>query len=183
MTTASKQELKRGSYECFILAVSLLSIVNLVLAIVVSPPATREVIEACDIVLSGILLVDFGFRLVSAPSWRSYLIRQYGWLDLLGSLPIQLIRPVRLFRIVRVIRLLRNAGLRRLRRAVLRDRAGSTLLGVLFLTLVLIEVGSLVIFEIEGRRDRLEHPDAIRRAVVDLRHHRHGRLRRPLPRD
>ena len=52
-----------------------------------------------------------------------------------------------------MVRLIRDAGLRRLRRAVLRDRAGSTLLGVLFLTLVLIEVVSALILAIEVRAE------------------------------
>jgi hypothetical protein len=149
MVAESERELQRGTYECFILAVSLLSIVNLALMIVVPLPSIREVIQVCDVVLSGILLLDFGFRLISAPSRRDYLIRQYGWLDFLGSLPFPGVRLARFFRVVRVARLLTDAGRRRLRRRVVRDRAGSTLLGVLFLTLVLIEVASVFVLLIE----------------------------------
>ena len=151
MVTASERELKRGTYECFILAVSVLSIANIVLMFILPLPETREIIRVCDILLSAILLLDFGFRLVVAPSRRDYLLRQHGWLDFLGSLPFPGVRLVRFLRIVRVSRLLRNAGLRQLRRAVLRDRAGSTLLAVLFLTLVLIEVASALILGIEVR--------------------------------
>ena len=150
---ASDRELKRGIYECFILAVSLFSIVNLVLMIILPLPEAREIIRVCDIVLSAILLVDFGFRLVIAPSRRDYLLRQYGWLDFVGSLPFSGVRLARFLRIVRVVRLLRNAGLRRLRRAVLYDRSGSTLLGVSFVTLVLIEVVSALVLAIEARAE------------------------------
>ena len=149
MAALSERELKRGSYECFILAVSILSIANLTLARALALPGAREILLVCDVVLSGILLLDFGFRLISAPSRRRYLIRQHGWLDFLGSIPFPGFQLARLFRVVRVIRLLRDDGLRRLRRAVLRDRAGSTLLGVLFLTLVLVEVVSTLILAIE----------------------------------
>ncbi len=150
---ASDWELRRGTYECFILAVSLLSIANLVLMFTLPLPETREVIRVCDIVLSAILLLDFGFRLVIAPSRRDYLLRQRGWLDFVGSLPFPGVRLFRLLRIVRVIRLIRNAGLRRLRRAVLRDRSGSTLLGVSFVTVVLIEVASALVLSIEVRAE------------------------------
>jgi hypothetical protein len=68
MGATSSWELKRGSYECVILAVSLLSLVNLTLAL--TRPGTGEILQACDVVLSGILLLDFGFRLLSAPSRR-----------------------------------------------------------------------------------------------------------------
>jgi|SoiMethySBSTD1v2_1073268.scaffolds.fasta_scaffold918666_1 voltage-gated potassium channel len=153
MASASIRELKRGAYECFILAVSILSLVNLTLALVLPLPEAREIVQVCDVVLSGILLLDFGFRLISAPNRRDYLIRQYGWVDFLGSLPFPGVRLARFFRVVRVIHLLGDAGLRRLRRGIVRDRAGSTVLGVLFVTLVLIEVTSMFIFMIERRAE------------------------------
>jgi len=153
MFDASERELKRGTYECFILAVSVLSLANLLLLYALPLPESREIIRVCDLVLSGILLLDFGLRLAIAPSRRVYLLGQYGWLDFLGSLPLPVLRIARFFRIVRVVRLIRDDGLRRLRRAVLRDRAGSTLAGVLFFTLVLIELGSTLILAIEVRAD------------------------------
>jgi hypothetical protein len=67
MAATRERELKRGTYECFILAVSLLSLVNLALVIALQLPETREIIQVCDVVLSGILLLDFGFRQISAP--------------------------------------------------------------------------------------------------------------------
>jgi voltage-gated potassium channel len=149
MTGVSHKELRRGAYECFILAVSMLSIINLTIVLALPLSEARSILQVCDVVLSGILLLDFGFRLLSAPSKREYLIRQYGWMDFLGSLPFPGLRLARFFRIVRVVRLIRDAGLRRLRRAVLRDRAGSTLWGVLFMTLVLIEVASVLTLAIE----------------------------------
>ena len=154
MATESERELKRENYECFILAVSILSIVNLALMFFVLLPETREVIQVCDLVLSGILLLDFGARLISAEGKRDYLIRQHGWLDFLGSLPVPGLRLARVFLIVRVTRLFRRIGRRRLSQAIVRDRAGSTLALVLFLTLVLVEVGSTLIFAIEVRAEK-----------------------------
>ena len=151
MVTVSERELKRENYECFILALSLLSLINLVLMFALPLPESREIIQICDIVLSGIFLLDFGFRLISAPSRRGYLIRQHGWLDLLGSLPFPGSRLFRVFRVVRVTRLLRRSGTRRLSRVLVRDRAGSTLVLVLTLTLVLIEVASALVLAIEVR--------------------------------
>ena len=57
----------------------------------------------------------------------------------------------RLFRVVRVVRLLREVGPRRFFDAVLRDRASSALLVVIFLALVLLEFGSALILAIEIR--------------------------------
>ena len=67
MVTANERELRRGTYECFILAVSILSITNLVLLFILPMPETREIIQICDLVLSGLLLLDFGFRLDHRP--------------------------------------------------------------------------------------------------------------------
>src|SRR5437762_2369516 len=111
MVSTSERELKRGTYECFILAVSVLSVANLILIFILPLSEAREILRVCDVVLAAILLLDFGFRLVSAPRRRDYLIGQYGWLDFLGSLPFSGLRLARFFRIVRVIRLLRNDGL------------------------------------------------------------------------
>ena len=151
MATVSERELKRENYECFILALSLLSLINLVLMFTLPLPESREIIYSCDVVLSGIFLLDFSFRLISAPSKRGYLIRQHGWLDFLGSLPFPGSRVFRLFYVVRVTRLLRRSGRRRLSRVLIRDRAGSTLALVLTLTLVLIEVASAFVLAIEVR--------------------------------
>src|SRR3954454_21578091 len=107
MVAASERELKRGTYECFILAVSVLSIANFILIIVLPLAETREIILVCVVVLSVILLVDFGFRLVIASSRRGYLIQQSGWLDFLGRLPFPAVRLARLFRMLSLICLLR----------------------------------------------------------------------------
>jgi voltage-gated potassium channel len=154
MAAASKRELKRENYECFILVLSVLSIVNLVLLLILPLPESREIIRICDVVLSGIFLLDFGFRLVSAPGKREYLIRQHGWLDFFGSLPFPGLRLARLFRVLRVARLLRRYGIQRFRQVIVRDRAGSTLVLVLTLTLVLIELSSVLVLGIEaGAKD------------------------------
>lgn len=151
MAAVSERELRRENYECFILALSVLSLVNLALMFILPLPESREIIRICDIVLSGIFLLDFGFRLISAPSRRGYLVRQHGWLDFFGSLPFPGLRLFRLFRVVRVARLLRRRGTRRISRVIVGDRAGSTLVVVLTLTLVLIEAASLLVLAIEVR--------------------------------
>src|SRR3954466_6650278 len=162
MDSVSGRELKRENYECFILALSVLSLVNLVLMLTLPLPQSREIIQICDVVLSGIFLLDFGFRLISAPSRRGYLIRQHGWLDFLGSLPFPGLRLLRLFRVVRVTRLLRRSGTRRLSRVIVGDRAGSTLVLVLTLTLVLIEAASVLVLAIEvrARDSNIQTPSA-----------------------
>jgi voltage-gated potassium channel len=144
-------ELKNVSYECFILALSLTSLANIVLGYLVRQPEVGVVLTAMDVILSFIFLGDFTYRLFTAPTKRSYFVGQLGWLDLLSSLPLPQVKVFRLFRVVRVVRLLRAVGPRRFFDAVRRDRASSALLVVIFLALLLLEFGATLILAIELR--------------------------------
>src|SRR5215204_6400487 len=147
----SESELKNVSYECFILALSVMSLLNILILYLLRQPEVDVVITVMDLVLSVIFLGDFVYRLFTARTKRGYFIHQRGWLDLLSSLPLPQFKVFRLFRVVRVVRLLREVGPRRFFDAVLRDRASSALLVVLFLALLLLEFGAALILAIEIR--------------------------------
>jgi voltage-gated potassium channel len=144
-----ESELKNTGYELFVGAMSILSIVNLALMWAVDDEALDTVLLVMNAVLSAILLVDFVFRLSTAPSKSDYLFRRYGWADLLASLPVQQLKVMRIFRLVRVFRLLRAHGIRPLTRSLLRNRAGSALLSLLLMGILVLEFGSLWILALE----------------------------------
>ena len=73
----------------------------------------------------------------------------FGWADLLASLPVQQVKILRIFRLVRVIRLLRAYGARNVVRSLLQDRAGSALLTLLLMGILVLEFGSLEILNVE----------------------------------
>jgi voltage-gated potassium channel Kch len=106
-----------------------------------------------DGVLCLIFLADFFLRLTRAPQKRTYLIDERGWLDLLGSLPFPGLRLARLFRMARVSSILRRYGPRRIWEMIAVDRAGSALLGTLFLTIIVLEFGSIFVLAAEARAD------------------------------
>ena len=176
-------ELRNGNYECFILGLSALSLLNIVLILLIRDPETRKVVLIVDAGLTVPFLADFAYRLFSARSKRGYFVGQQGWLDLIGSLPVPGLRLARLLHMARAARQLRGVGLRPLWRAALRDRAGSTLLVLVFLTVVLLEVASALMLKIERQRRECRHPHRLGRPVVDLRVGDDGGLRRPLPGD
>jgi len=147
----SLHELKNTNYEAFILALSILSVVNIGLIYLAPVPQVDAVVRIIDVLLSLIFLGDFFYRLFTAPTKRRYFVRQLGWLDLLSSLPFPQAKIFRLFRVVRVVRLLREVGFRHFVGAVLRDRAGSALLVVLFLAILLLEFGAAAVLAIELR--------------------------------
>jgi voltage-gated potassium channel len=151
LRAGSGRELKNVSYECFILALSILSLLNIVLGVLAREPDVATVLVVMDAILSCIFLGDFIYRLFDAPTKRGYFLGQRGWLDLLSSLPLPQVKVFRLFRVVRVVRLLREVGPRRFFDAVRRDRASSALLVVLFLALLLLEFGAALVLAIEIR--------------------------------
>ncbi|MGL6280503.1 MAG: ion transporter [Gaiella sp.] len=142
--------LTNPGYEIFILAVSLLSLVNIALLTPISPlgPQQQDVLLFVDGVLLAVFLGDFLHRLRAADDRREYFLRGGGWLDLIGSLPF--LRVFRLFRIVRVGKLLREFGVHALVRWLLRERAQSALYVVVFLVILVLEVTSVAVLPLEA---------------------------------
>jgi hypothetical protein len=108
----SREDLKGTTYELFILAISILSIVNLVLVSIFEFKSSYWwLVAMVDMALTLIFVFDFGYRLQTAPSKRSYLGRGGGVFDLLGCLPgLRIFRLFRIFRAVRIIRRLGRSG-------------------------------------------------------------------------
>lgn len=149
-SAAAGAELKNPAWELFILALSTLSIANLVISLAAANEVIKDIVFIVDIGLSIIFLSDFSYRLLTAPSKRGYLIRQGGWLDLVGSLPFPGLRIARLLRIARVAFLIRRFGLRNLWRRFRENLAGSTLLVALLLVIVLLEFGAIGVARAEA---------------------------------
>jgi len=141
--TVSREDLKDTVYELFILAVSILSIVNLVLlAVFTFKSQYWWVVAFMDIPLTLILFWDFLYRLRTAPSKRRYLGRGGGIFDFLGCLPA--LRIFRLFRIVRAVRVIRRLGGPRVIREMRSEIASGTVYLVVFFGLVTLEVCGLL---------------------------------------
>ena len=149
MIEEHRTELKSTGYEIFIAVLSVLSIVNIVLNYAVDDDGLDTVILAMNGLLSAIFLGDFTYRLLTADSKSGYFVRQFGWADLLASLPFPQVKVLRLFRLVRVVRLLRKNGVTRILRTLLEDRAGSALLTLVMMGILVLEFGSLGILHIE----------------------------------
>jgi voltage-gated potassium channel len=142
-TTPGREDLKSTTYEFFILAISILSIVNLGLMLFV-PYGSESwlLILYIDGALTLIFLGDFTFRLVTAPSKWGYLRHGGGVFDFLGCLPM--LRLFRLFRIVRAIRIVRRLGGPRVLRELREGFASGTLYLVVFLGIFTLEVTGLL---------------------------------------
>ncbi len=148
--TRSK-ELKNIGYEMFIGALSVLSIFNLVLSYVFRDNQNLQyVVLIMNAFFMPIFLADFFYRLFTTESKSHYFFRNFGWADLLSSLPFPQTKILRLFRLWRVIRLMRNFGIRNLVREFVGNRAANALLTVVFLVFCVLEFGSLAVLMAES---------------------------------
>lgn len=137
-----REDLKSTTYEFFVLAISVMSILNMALLFVL-PFESQSwwLVAIIDAVLTIIFLVDFTYRLTTAPTKRWYL-RHGGVFDLLGCIPG--LRIFRLFRIVRAVRIVRRLGGPRVFGELRAGLASGTLYLVVFLGLLTLEVTGLL---------------------------------------
>lgn len=142
-------ELRSDAYELFMAALSVLSIVNLALLYLIDDPSMNYVLGAINLILTCIFLFDFFVRLKAARSKSTYFFREFGWADLLASLPFQQAKILRLFRLVKVVRLVREKGAKNLGRSILQSRAESALLTLLLVGILMLEFGSLGMLALE----------------------------------
>jgi hypothetical protein len=88
--------------------VAILSIINLLLAVILRNPDLEQIITTIDVFLIAVFLIDVLRRLRVATDDRAYIVHGSGWLDPVSVIP--LLRISRLLRIVRVSRLVGRMG-------------------------------------------------------------------------
>ena len=143
-TAASgREDLKGTTYELFVLAISIMSIVNLAL-MAIFPYKSQHwwLVVYIDTGLTIIFVSDFTYRLTTSPSKLRYMGRGGGTFDLLACVPA--LRIFRLFRIVRAGRIIRRLGGPRVVRELRQGFASGTLYLVVFLGLLTLEVAGLL---------------------------------------
>jgi len=151
---AARAELKNTAYEIFIGALSILSIINLVLVYAMAGDTALElVLSVMNALFSAIFLGDFIYRISTAPSAMHYFFRGFGWADLLASLPFPQFKILRLFRLLRVFRLLRDLGPRTVWSTLIHDRANSALMTLLLMGVLVLQFGSISILAVEQDAD------------------------------
>jgi voltage-gated potassium channel Kch len=143
-------ELKNTTYEVFMAALSVLSIVNIGLMYLIRDPTADNVVAIMNGFFSVVFLFDFGYRILTARSRVRYFVRDFGWADLLACLPLPQFKVLRLFRLVRVVRLLRRVGPANLESEFTKNPATSALLSVLLLLFLLLEFGGLAMVSAES---------------------------------
>jgi len=148
MAEAARTELKGTAYELFMFLISLLAIANVVIVIVAGAVSVAgEVAILVEIAITPIFVFDFLYRLVTSRSRWGYMIRRYGWADLVSIPPL-----LRLFRLPRLISSAREAravGAERLADDLSVSRASATFLATVFMVILVVEFAGIAEYYVE----------------------------------
>jgi voltage-gated potassium channel len=138
-----------GPYDLFMVFVSILSFINIALYLLLSDQAVLYVIGAIDFVLSGFFLIDFSKRFVKSKSKRGYFFNNFGWADLLASVPLPQFNILRVFRLFKSYWIVKRIGVANVSKGLIKNSASSALFTILFLIILLLEFGSIGILYAE----------------------------------
>jgi voltage-gated potassium channel len=152
-----------NAYSIFIFVLTIISLVIMVVMLLPLDDATLGLLRVYDNLICVIFLIDFFLTLRAAPKKSDYLIKDRGWLDLLGSIPsfggvfryAGLLRLARLSRLARIARLLRGQQKADLIRDVLENRSRYTAFITILLTIIILASASALVLQFE-----VQSPDA-----------------------
>ncbi len=136
-------------YDLFVAGVSLLSIINILLLYIFSDPTIEYVIGTIDIVLSVFFFIDFLRNMHRTDNKRRYFFKEFGWADLLASMPFPQFKILRIFRLLKAYRLLKKDGGRSAIRNFVKNKAEGAVYIVFFMIILLLEFGSIAVLKAE----------------------------------
>ncbi|MEZ4596856.1 MAG: ion transporter [Chloroflexota bacterium] len=146
-----------NAYEIFILALTLLSLLVMVLLLMPVDQPVRDTLTFYDNLICVVFLVDFAYNLTGSHPRREYFIRRRGWLDLMGSIPslgvfrlTGLLRLARLSRLARIVRAHRGQHQKELVRDVVQNRGQYALFITLLLIMLVLTIGSVLVLMFES---------------------------------
>jgi len=138
---------------------SLLAIVNIILLILPFVNSdTKAVITAIDGFLTIFFLFDFSYRFFTVESKSHYFIKNWGWADLLASIPFYWLRIFRIFRTVCIYNLLQNYGTKRVVTEFRNNRAQFAVYIVILAVILVLEIGAslILIFESQSPKGNIK---------------------------
>ena len=110
-------------FDFFMLGITLLSFVNLLLYLFIHNDTLAIAIGVIDFILSGLFLVDFLRLFITAPNRKAYFFKEFGWADLLTSLPFPQLNILKIFRMVKAYSIIRRAGWKNIKTSFNNNRA------------------------------------------------------------
>ncbi len=147
--TAGKQFIVNSNYELFIFALTILVLVNSFLWLFIEDVFTLQVVIIISVGLTAVLTVDVLVRIRRNHSVKFFVFNLQGWLLGLGSLPIPFICLLRFLWYGLIIRRFRRSDYVNISQVIIRKKAQSTLLSVVFIGIVVLEISGITILRAE----------------------------------
>ena len=145
-----------NAYDLFILVLTVLSLVIMAALLLPLNEATTTLLTRYDNMICVVFLIDFALNLSRSHPKREYVVRQRGWLDLLGSIPAlgifkytALLRLARISRLARITRLLRGKKKNELAADVLRNRGQYAAFITVLAAFIVLTLSSVLVLQFE----------------------------------
>jgi voltage-gated potassium channel len=138
---------------------SLLAIVNVILVILpIVNSDTKAVITSIDGFLTIFFLFDFLYRFFTVKSKSHYFFKNWGWADLLASLPFYGLRIFRIFRTIWIYNLSQNSGMKKVVTEFKDNRAQFAVYVVILAVILVLEIGAslILIFESQSPKGNIK---------------------------
>lgn len=144
-----QQLVVRPTYEVFILGLSILQLVNSILLLVLSDPNDRALVLGFFALVALVLIGDVLARLRAMPNKERWLRKLWGWMIVVGSIPLPFFIIGRLWRYRLFVARMKADDIQDALGMVVRQRAGGLLLLALLAAVVVLEFGSLAMLRVE----------------------------------
>jgi voltage-gated potassium channel len=147
------------AYNIFIFALTLISLVIMVAMLLPLSDAAVGLLQVYDTLICAIFLVDFFLCLSRAPKKSVYFLKEGGWLDLLGSVPVislaykhlGIIRLARLNRLVRIRRSLQDTKRKEFFDDVDQNRSQYTIFITVLIIITVLTTASVLVLQFESQ--------------------------------
>ena len=167
-----------NSYDIFILVLTVMSLAVMVLMVLPLAPAELDALRFYDNLFCVIFLIDFAMNFAGSHPRSEYVVRQKGYIDLLGSIPslglipaLGLLRLFRLFRLARISKMLRGQRKTELINDIIRNRSRYATFITLLLAMIVLVTSSLLVLQFEYKSPNANittGPEALWWAVVTI---------------
>ncbi len=137
-------------WESFMAAVNLLTVVNALVVLYPGLPETAGVAAIVQLWLTPFLFFDFLVRLMRAQSKTDYLLKGFGWADLLGISFLSGMRLIRLFPFYRYLKYIGMKGARETKAKLSMHRSEGTLLSLIWFSVVAVEASAIYVLKAEA---------------------------------
>jgi voltage-gated potassium channel len=146
-----------NAYDLFILVLTVLSLLIMAALLLPLNEATTTLLTKYDNMICVVFLIDFALNLSRSHPKRDYVVRERGWLDLLGSIPTlgifkytALLRLARISRLARITRLLRGKKKKKeLAADVLRNRGQYAAFITVLAAFIVLTLSSVLVLQFE----------------------------------